>query len=49
MNVDLIYGLPHQTEAGFVKTLDRVLEASQTAFRFLIMRICRVYSRRRKR
>jgi oxygen-independent coproporphyrinogen-3 oxidase len=32
VNVDLIYGLPHQTEAGFVKTLDRVLEAEPDRF-----------------
>ena len=28
MNVDLIYGLPHQTVAGFRSTLDRVAELS---------------------
>lgn len=32
VNVDLIYGLPHQTEAGFVQTLDRVLEANPERF-----------------
>jgi len=32
VNVDLIYGLPHQTESGFIKTLDRVLEAEPDRF-----------------
>ena len=32
VNVDLIYGLPHQTENGFIKTLDRVLEANPDRF-----------------
>ncbi|MDX1796528.1 MAG: oxygen-independent coproporphyrinogen III oxidase, partial [Hydrogenovibrio sp.] len=32
VNVDLIYGLPFQTEAGFIKTLDRVLEAEPDRF-----------------
>ena len=32
VNVDLIYGLPHQTEKGFVNTLDRVLEAEPDRF-----------------
>ena len=32
VNVDLIYGLPHQTESGFIKTLDRVLEANPDRF-----------------
>ena len=32
VNVDLIYGLPHQTEQGFVRTLDRVLEAEPDRF-----------------
>lgn len=26
VNIDLIYGLPHQTEAGFARTVDRVLD-----------------------
>lgn len=32
VNVDLIYGLPLQTEAGFIHTLDRVLEAEPDRF-----------------
>lgn len=32
VNVDLIYGLPLQTEKGFIKTLDRVLEADPDRF-----------------
>ncbi|BBP42837.1 oxygen-independent coproporphyrinogen III oxidase [Thiosulfativibrio zosterae] len=32
VNVDLIYGLPLQTETGFIKTLDRVLEANPDRF-----------------
>lgn len=32
VNVDLIYGLPLQTEAGFLRTLDRVLEAEPDRF-----------------
>lgn len=32
VNVDLIYGLPHQTESGFLHTLDRVLEAEPDRF-----------------
>ena len=32
VNVDLIYGLPHQTEKGFITTLDRVLEAGPDRF-----------------
>lgn len=32
VNVDLIYGLPHQTEQGFLKTLDQVLEAEPDRF-----------------
>lgn len=32
VNVDLIYGLPFQTEAGFMRTLDRVLEAEPDRF-----------------
>ncbi|WP_130537996.1 oxygen-independent coproporphyrinogen III oxidase [Thiomicrorhabdus indica] len=32
VNVDLIYGLPHQTERGFIRTLDRVLEAQPDRF-----------------
>lgn len=32
VNVDLIYGLPHQTESGFIRTLDRVLEAQPDRF-----------------
>lgn len=32
VNVDLIYGLPFQTETGFMKTLDRVLEAQPDRF-----------------
>lgn len=32
VNVDLIYGLPFQTETGFIKTLDRVLEAAPDRF-----------------
>jgi oxygen-independent coproporphyrinogen-3 oxidase len=32
VNVDLIYGLPLQTEKGFIKTLDRVLEANPDRF-----------------
>lgn len=32
VNVDLIYGLPNQTESGFIKTLDSVLEANPDRF-----------------
>ena len=32
VNVDLIYGLPLQTEKGFINTLDRVLEAEPDRF-----------------
>jgi len=32
VNVDLIYGLPLQTERGFIQTLDRVLEAEPDRF-----------------
>lgn len=32
VNVDLIYGLPFQTEKGFMTTLDRVLEAEPDRF-----------------
>ncbi|QBZ82502.1 Oxygen-independent coproporphyrinogen III oxidase [Hydrogenovibrio crunogenus] len=32
VNVDLIYGLPHQTEAGFMATLDKVLEVAPDRF-----------------
>jgi len=32
VNVDLIYGLPLQTESGFIKTLDSVLEAEPDRF-----------------
>lgn len=32
VNVDLIYGLPHQTESGFIRTLDQVLEAEPDRF-----------------
>jgi oxygen-independent coproporphyrinogen-3 oxidase len=32
VNVDLIYGLPHQTESSFIKTLDRVLESEPDRF-----------------
>ena len=32
VNVDLIYGLPHQTERSFMHTLDRVLEAEPDRF-----------------
>jgi len=32
VNVDLIYGLPQQTETGFIKTLDRVLESEPDRF-----------------
>ncbi len=32
VNVDLIYGLPFQTEKGFVNTLDKVLEAVPDRF-----------------
>ncbi|WP_319380813.1 oxygen-independent coproporphyrinogen III oxidase [Thiomicrorhabdus sp.] len=32
VNVDLIYGLPFQTEKGFIHTLDRVLEAEPDRF-----------------
>lgn len=32
VNIDLIYGLPLQTEQGFIKTLDRVLEAEPDRF-----------------
>ncbi|MGM0557238.1 MAG: oxygen-independent coproporphyrinogen III oxidase [Myxococcota bacterium] len=32
LNVDLIYGLPHQTEEGFEKTLDEVLELGPDRF-----------------
>ncbi len=32
VNVDLIYGLPFQTEKSFIKTLDRVLEAEPDRF-----------------
>lgn len=32
VNVDLIYGLPHQTETGFMTTLDKVLEAEPDRF-----------------
>lgn len=32
LNVDLIYGLPHQTEAGFCRTLDDVLEMEPDRF-----------------
>lgn len=32
VNVDLIYGLPLQTEQGFIQTLDRVLEAEPDRF-----------------
>jgi len=32
VNVDLIYGLPHQTEVGFMATLDKVLEVAPDRF-----------------
>lgn len=32
VNVDLIYGLPFQTEKGFINTLDRVLEVEPDRF-----------------
>lgn len=32
VNVDLIYGLPHQTEAGFMTTLDKVLQVEPDRF-----------------
>lgn len=32
VNVDLIYGLPHQTEAGFMNTLDKVLQVEPDRF-----------------
>ncbi|MDG4811737.1 oxygen-independent coproporphyrinogen III oxidase [Hydrogenovibrio sp. 3SP14C1] len=32
VNVDLIYGLPHQTESGFMATLDKVLEVAPDRF-----------------
>ncbi|PLA75429.1 oxygen-independent coproporphyrinogen III oxidase [Hydrogenovibrio sp. SC-1] len=32
VNVDLIYGLPHQTEAGFMATLDKVLQVEPDRF-----------------
>jgi len=32
VNIDLMYGLPHQTEASFIKTLDRVLESDPDRF-----------------
>lgn len=32
VNVDLIYGLPFQTEKGFITTLDKVLEAEPDRF-----------------
>jgi coproporphyrinogen III oxidase, anaerobic (EC 1.3.99.22) len=32
VNVDLIYGLPHQTEAGFMATLDKVLAVEPDRF-----------------
>lgn len=32
VNVDLIYGLPYQTETGFIQTLDKVLEAQPERF-----------------
>lgn len=32
VNVDLIYGLPHQTETGFMDTLDKVLEVEPDRF-----------------
>ncbi|MCF6298960.1 MAG: oxygen-independent coproporphyrinogen III oxidase [Thiomicrorhabdus sp.] len=32
VNVDLIYGLPLQTEKGFIRTLDQVLEAEPDRF-----------------
>ena len=32
VNVDLIYGLPHQTETGFMATLDKVLQAEPDRF-----------------
>ncbi len=32
VNIDLIYGLPLQTEKGFINTLDRVLEAEPDRF-----------------
>ena len=32
VNVDLIYGLPHQSETGFIQTLDKVLEVEPNRF-----------------
>lgn len=32
VNVDLIYGLPHQTETGFMATLDKVLQVAPDRF-----------------
>lgn len=32
VNVDLIYGLPHQTEVGFMATLDKVLQVAPDRF-----------------
>ncbi|MDR9499315.1 MAG: oxygen-independent coproporphyrinogen III oxidase [Hydrogenovibrio sp.] len=32
VNIDLMYGLPHQTEQSFLKTLDRVLESNPDRF-----------------
>jgi len=32
VNIDLIYGLPNQTEKGFIKTLDKIIEADPERF-----------------
>lgn len=32
VNIDLMYGLPHQSETSFIKTLDRVLESNPDRF-----------------
>lgn len=49
VNVDLIYGLPRQTLAGFARTLETVLRARRTAWRCTAMRTCRSCSARRSR
>ena len=39
LNIDLIYGLPYQTEDGFQQTLDQVVGAASRAGRRLLVRL----------
>ncbi len=48
LNIDLIYGLPHQTVASFEQTLDEILELSPDLWRSSTTRTCRGSSRPRR-